>query len=62
MNTCVCCGKEIPEGVQVCFKCSYAYFKEEKKQKQNQDIEDVTDVLLSKQSVEHMGEKIFIFD
>lgn len=51
MNTCVCCGKEIPEGVQVCFKCNYAYFKEEKKQKQNQDIEDVTDVLLSRQPV-----------
>lgn len=23
-NTCVCCGKEIPEGCNVCYECEHA--------------------------------------
>jgi predicted nucleic acid-binding Zn ribbon protein len=51
MNTCVCCGKEIPEGRQVCFKCSYDYTSKEKKDKQSKEYEDVTEIILSRQPV-----------
>lgn len=27
MNTCVCCGAIIPEGTQICWKCSRSYRK-----------------------------------
>ena len=51
MNTCVCCGKEIPEGRQICFKCNYDYTKDEKRNKQIKEFDEVTDVLLSRQPV-----------
>lgn len=25
MNTCICCGIEIPEGRQVCWNCEHSY-------------------------------------
>jgi predicted nucleic acid-binding Zn ribbon protein len=27
MNTCVCCGAPIPEGTQVCPRCSKSFIK-----------------------------------
>lgn len=35
-NYCVCCGEEIPEGMQVCTRCINAAFKDENKNSDTQ--------------------------